>query len=154
MNSRIVRLGRARYSGVIPLRIAAKRHVVHAGSQTFAALGKTKPEEPVKIIERYLEFPALPQETTALHDEALSNAHLISTQIYFRYFRVRQRRAGFSALWQAFALGPRSALSLAAARQLSNAAFNRIGDHALWIARRAVRATRGTTTDDRRQGRP
>lgn len=118
----------------IPEVLAAYR--VHPGSQSFAANSQIRPEEPIKIMEAYLDGPLLPPELRDARTEALSTAHLHCAHLHFR---IGSYRAGLAALRRGIALFPRNLLSPRPLRVAFNIIFNRIGHRALWAVRRLFR---------------
>lgn len=117
----------------IPEVLAGYR--VHPGSQSFAASHQIRPEEPIWIVERYFENPAVPPHIRAARDRALGTAHLIAAQLYIKTGRFA---AGVATLVRGLRLRPGSLLSLRTVRMLGNALFNRFAHRLLWNARRLL----------------
>lgn len=117
----------------IPEVLAAYR--VHPGSQSFAASHQIRPEEPIRIVERYFENADVPPHIRAARDRALGTAHLIAAQLYIK---TGKYAPGFAALARGVRLKPASVLSPRTLRMLLNALFNRVGHRLLWTARRAL----------------
>jgi glycosyltransferase involved in cell wall biosynthesis len=117
----------------IPEVLAAYR--VHPGSQSFAASHQIRPEEPIRIIERYFENANVPGEIRDARNQALGTAHLLSAQLHLK---VGNYRRGVAILARAFRLKPRSLVSPRTLRVLVNALFNRLGHRALWTLRRML----------------
>ena len=117
----------------IPEVLAAYR--VHPGSQSFAASHQIRPEEPIRIIERYFDNASVPGEIRAARNQALGTAHLLAAQLYIR---VGNYARGLATLSRAFRLKPRSLVSPRTLRVLVNALFNRLGHRVLWTLRRIL----------------
>jgi glycosyltransferase involved in cell wall biosynthesis len=117
----------------IPEVLAAYR--VHPGSQSFAASHQIRPEEPIRIIERYFESAAIPPHIRAARNRAIGTAHLLCAQLYIR---TGKYAAGGVALLRGFRLKPLGLLSPRTLRMLLNAFFNRIGHRVLWNVRRIL----------------
>ena len=111
----------------IPQVLALYR--MHAGQETFSTMNESMSGEPVRIVSRVLENPALPGELAALKSKALSNAHLHSAQLHFRGYRYR---LGLQSLRQAFVLCPRNLFTWKAFRMSVNVVLNRALHRALW----------------------
>lgn len=105
---------------------------VHDASQTFAAADDRKAVEPVLILTRFFEYPQLSPDLTGLKNQALGNAHLISSQLHFRAGRYR---LSCTYLMQAFSLYPRNFFTTRIFRLAFNAFFNRLGQRILWKLR-------------------
>lgn len=105
---------------------------VHPGSQTYAAATPARACEPLAIIRRALDHPALPTALQPLRDEAMANAWLFSAQLHLRALRFAE---GWTAAWAALRLHPASVLSLRGIRLLTNALLNRVGHLLLWRLR-------------------
>ena len=102
---------------------------VHGGQETFSAMNERMSAEPVRIISRLLENPALPPDLLEFKSKALSNAHLHSAQLHFRG---RRYRLGMRSLQQAFSLCPGNFLTWKTARMSANVVFNRTVHKVLW----------------------
>ena len=114
----------------IPEVLAGYR--VHPGSQSFAATQQIRPEEPIRIIERYFDSHEMPDGIRALRRSSLGTAHLLAAQLYIKtgaYVR------GLGTLGRGLCLRPASALSPRTLRMMFNALFNRIGHRVLWTVR-------------------
>ncbi|TMH67074.1 MAG: glycosyltransferase [Betaproteobacteria bacterium] len=118
----------------IPQVLALYR--MHAGQETFSTMNESMSGEPVRIVSRVLENPALPGELAALKSKALSNAHLHSAQLHFRGYRYR---LGLQSLRQAFVLCPRNLFTWKAFRMSANVVLNRALHRALWKINRVLR---------------
>jgi glycosyltransferase involved in cell wall biosynthesis len=126
----------------IPEVLAAYR--VHPGSQSFAASHQIRPEEPIRIIERYFENANVPNEIRQARDQALGTAHLIAAQLFLKTGKYGQA-AGMAL--RAFRLKPGSLVSPRTLRMLLNALFNRLAHRVLWTLRRAFRAPASRAAD-------
>ena len=126
----------------IPEVLAAYR--VHPGSQSFAASHQIRPEEPIRIIERYFENANVPGEIRQARDQALGTAHLIAAQLFLKTGKYGQA-AGMAL--RAFRLKPGSLVSPRTLRMLLNALFNRLAHRVLWTLRRAFRAPASRAAD-------
>jgi glycosyltransferase involved in cell wall biosynthesis len=102
---------------------------MHPGQETFSRMDEEKALEPVRVIARLYESPALPAELRPLKSRALGNAHLVSAQLHFRAGR---RRMALASVREAFALCPANFLTVKALRLAANALFNRTGQRLLW----------------------
>lgn len=117
----------------IPRVLAGYR--VHPGSQSFAASHQIRPEEPIRILERYFENAGLPEDIRGARRQALGAAHLVAAQLYLKTGNYAR---GVATMARAFRLRPRSLVAPRTARMLFNALFNRIGHRLLWNARRVL----------------
>ena len=117
----------------IPEVLAAYR--VHPGSQSFAASHQIRPEEPIRIIERYFENANVPRGIRDARNQALGTAHLLAAQLHIK---VGNYARGVATLARAFRLKPRSMVSPRTLRVLANALFNRFGHRVLWTLRRML----------------
>jgi glycosyltransferase involved in cell wall biosynthesis len=117
----------------VPEVLAAYR--VHPGSQSFAASHQIRPEEPIRIIERYFENANLPEDIRRARNQALGTAYLLAAQLYIK---VGNYVRGLAALSRAFRLRPSTLVSARTLRVLVNAFFNRVGHRALWTLRRML----------------
>jgi glycosyltransferase involved in cell wall biosynthesis len=117
----------------IPEVLAGYR--VHPGSQSFAASHQIRPEEPIRILERYFDNPALPDDIRRARRSALSTAHLVAAQLYLK---TGSYARGVATMARAFRLRPRSLVAPRTARIVFNALFNRIGHRVLWTTRRLL----------------
>jgi hypothetical protein len=108
---------------------------VHHDSQTFTGYTEAQASEPVLIIDRFFQNPALPKNLCSLKQQSLSNAYLICAQLNYRAGRYR---LGSMNLRSGFALYPRNVLTVGFLRLLLNVLFNRIGHRVLWKMRRIL----------------
>jgi len=118
----------------IPRVLALYR--VHPGQETFSTMDESKAAEPVRVIARLLENPALPADLGKLKNKALSNAHLTSAQLHFRGHRYRP---GLRSLQQAFSLWPRNIFTWRMVRIALNVLFNRTVYRLLWAFNSVLR---------------
>jgi len=95
---------------------------VHEQSLTFAPADEKRAMEPVRIISGFIETQNLPPELLPLKKMALSNAWIITAQLFIRSGCFRR---GGQALRQAFSIRPLNFLSPRTWRILSNSLFNR-----------------------------
>jgi len=102
---------------------------VHPGQETFSRMNERMSEEPVRVVSRLFDSPALPRELLAFKGEALSNAHLSSAQLHLRG---RRYGLGMRSLRQAFQLCPRNLFTWRMVRLSVNVLFNRTIHRALW----------------------
>lgn len=94
---------------------------VHEESQTHAKADEHKADEPVNIIQRFIETQALPTEIKKYSNLALSNAYLTSAQLHIRSLRFSR---GIENLRESFILYPRMILNTRTYRVLFNSLFN------------------------------
>jgi glycosyltransferase involved in cell wall biosynthesis len=102
---------------------------IHPDQETFSRMDEFKAAEPVRVVSRLFESGTLPQSLVKLKDKALSNAHLVSSQLHFRGGRYR---LGLAALRIAFALCPNNFFTLLTLRRAFNVLFNRLGHKVFW----------------------
>ena len=117
----------------IPQPLASFR--LHNESQTFRKTTESRAEEPIRIITNFFQRQALPPVIEQAKDEALSSAHIITTQLHLRAGRYR---AAYASARRAFALFPRNFLRLRIIRAVINGLFYRIGYQTLWSIRRTL----------------
>lgn len=95
---------------------------VHEESLTFARANEKRAMEPVRIISNFINTQSLPPELVPLRDKALSNAWIITAQLFIRSGCFRK---GGKALVQALAIHPVNILAPRTWRILSNSLLNR-----------------------------
>lgn len=105
---------------------------VHSGSQTYAASTPARAAEPLTIIRKALDHPAMPPALEPLRNHAMANAWLFSAQLHLRALRFCE---GWNGIRAAHRLHPSSVFSLRSLKLLANALFNRIGHLLLWRLR-------------------
>jgi glycosyltransferase involved in cell wall biosynthesis len=115
----------------IPEVLAAFR--LHDQSMTFSKASPSNAAEPVRIIEKFFRnSEALPDDVAAVHQIALSNAHLLSAQLHLRAGRLADT---VSAVRRAATYAKSNTLSPRSLRLLANALFNRFFHQVLWAIR-------------------
>ncbi|MDB5825055.1 MAG: glycosyltransferase [Herminiimonas sp.] len=115
----------------VPKVLAAFR--VHPTSLTFIS---SSPDEPIKIIKNYFGRTDITDEIRALKNKTLSNAHLLSAQLYLR---AGCYRLGALNLRDAFILDRTNFYTLMLVRRIANALFNRVGHKVLWNLKKLLR---------------
>jgi glycosyltransferase involved in cell wall biosynthesis len=109
---------------------------VHPGQLTFSRMNERMSEEPVRIVSRVLENPALPRELLQFSNQALGNAHLSSAQLHFRGGRYR---LGMRSLREAWRLYPRNLFTWRFVRQTANVLLNRTAHRIFWAVNSVLR---------------
>jgi hypothetical protein len=123
----------------IPKVLAAFR--VHETSQSYAPTSPERAAEPIVIVSRVFENPALPPDLRPLASRGIAYAHLVSAQLHLRSGRLSDGAANVA---RAFRLAPGTALSPRSLRLLANAAFNRAGHRLLWRLKSLFRGRPGS----------
>jgi glycosyltransferase involved in cell wall biosynthesis len=111
----------------IPKALAGFR--VHETSLTYSRVPHERAAEPVAIVTRFFERTDLPQELSALRNEAVANAELVSAQLHLRAGRLA---AAWSSVRRASSSCRAAVWSSRSVRLLANAALNRLGHRVLW----------------------
>ncbi|MEK7352540.1 MAG: glycosyltransferase [Nitrospirota bacterium] len=106
---------------------------VHESSQTYSQASEDRAEEPIRIIQGFLENPAVSADLRTLRAQALSRAYLVSAQLHVRSGRLGM---GLRNIRQAIGLSPGSIVREGSARMMVNAFVNRIGHRLLWNLKR------------------
>jgi glycosyltransferase involved in cell wall biosynthesis len=109
---------------------------MHAGQETFSAMNERMSEEPVRIVSRLFDNPALPRELVESKNQAISNAHLRSAQLHLRGARYG---LGMRSLRQAFQLCPRNLFTWRMVRLTANVFLNRAIHRTLWTINSVLR---------------
>lgn len=111
----------------IPKPLAGFR--VHEMSQTYSRVPHERAAEPVAIVTRFFERNDLPRELTALRNEAVANAELVSAQLHVRAGRLAE---AWSSVRRASSASRAAVWSSRSVHLLVNAALNRLGHRILW----------------------
>jgi glycosyltransferase involved in cell wall biosynthesis len=109
---------------------------MHPGQESFSSMNEGMSEEPVRIVSRLYDNPALPRELLAFKQEALSNAHVLAARLHLRGGRFR---LGMRSLRTAYRLSPRGVLRWRTARMGANVLLNRVLHRVLWAVNGVLR---------------
>jgi glycosyltransferase involved in cell wall biosynthesis len=109
---------------------------MHPGQESFSSMNEGMSGEPVRIVSRLYDNPALPRDLLPFKAEALSNAHVLAARLHLRGGRFR---LGMRSLRQAFRLSPRGVLRWHTLRMAANVLLNRTLHRALWAINSVLR---------------
>jgi hypothetical protein len=109
---------------------------MHPGQESFSSMNEGMSGEPVRIVSRLYDNPALPRGLLPFKAEALSNAHVLAARLHLRGGRFR---LGMRSLREAFRLSPRGVLRWHTVRMGANVLLNRTLHRALWAINSVLR---------------
>lgn len=105
----------------VPQLLASFR--VHAESQTHAKADEQKAQEPIRIIQRFIENNKLNDRVGRYSNQAMSNAYLVSAQLHIRANRFG---CGWRNIVAAISTYPRILIRFRTYRILLNGFFNHL----------------------------